>query len=141
MWPLSRILDCVANVTVVTAELLNGLEDWIIDWSLGKVSALAVTADGTGGAAVTPTPGDVRASHDVRAGNQVRAGTSNDAGNAGDVVAQNSLYVGREVAANTLPCPSISGSEMPRSMIPVACRPQFGKTKRDTLVVRSRRVW
>mgnify|MGYP000505778873 CR=1 FL=1 len=53
MWPLSRILDCVANVTVVTAELLNGLEDWIIDWSLGKVSALAVTADGTGGAAVT----------------------------------------------------------------------------------------
>jgi hypothetical protein len=61
-WPLSRIVTFVNNsVPVIAENFLNGVQDWVVNLSLGLVSLKAVVADGAGGAAVTPVAGTVTA--------------------------------------------------------------------------------
>ena len=75
-WPLSRYQDFVDNtVPAITAAFLHALEDAQGHVYRGTQTLKALVVDGTGGAAASPTAGDISASRSLRVG-RTSAGSS-----------------------------------------------------------------
>lgn len=75
-WPLSRYQDFVDNaVPAIASAFLHAVQDAQNHVYRGTQTLKALVVDGTGGAAATPTAGDIVASRSVRVGRAV-SGTS-----------------------------------------------------------------
>ena len=76
-WPLSRYQDFVDNtVPAITAAFLHAVQDAIGKIYSGTQTLKALVVDGTGGAAATPTAGDISASRSVRVGRTISGTTA-----------------------------------------------------------------